>query len=367
MAFCGGSEQLGDGSGYGDHGNTLILHLRLDSPGRVERFALNRRGYRKVDTVRTNRINDFCSRVSPTWEIGDGGVFLDLQGMQRLHGSWGQGAAAICIRAQAEFPVWSAGLASSQLASRLASLVGSQGGDHRLFAVPQRAVPSFLSGFSIRVLNRSFHEVARLRSLGIHTLGDLQVLPENLLVAVFGANGSRLSKEAWGVHSGVRPGAYQEPGSQLVAQVLFATPLVSMVGEKALRRALALRALSKGVGVGRWSLSVRWSSGAKAAVWLPGPGSGSWVAWLTLMDGLWDKLPAHRQGIRQLDLFFQDRDGDRAQQMDLFEKPGGPVGLSRVIAQIRQKSDPSFAPASEALLAQWGPFWVTDSEKKDKV
>jgi nucleotidyltransferase/DNA polymerase involved in DNA repair len=303
--------------------------------------------------------------MTPSWQSEPEGVFLDLRGLQRLHGPGADGAVKICTRAQAEFPVWSAGLASSPLASRLASLAGRQGTAHGLFAVPHGAVPSFLSGFSIQVLNHFFREVPRLRALGIRTLGDLQVLPESLLIAVFGTVGSRLAKEARGVHSGTQVAAHSKNEAKneatLVAKIVFAKPLASVAAERALRQALAMRALSRGGGAGNWCLTVSWYSGTKVSVTLPGPVSESWTTWLALMDGLWAKLPRHRQGIHKLELFFQGRDGTLSQQLTLFESPGGSNELSRAIARIRQKIDPSFAPASEALLRQWGARWGKES------
>ncbi len=357
MASCGGSKG-GDGTSGGiDPSSSLILHLRLTAPVSTPDRVGNRGMGHPPDPLKDTLRRDFYSRMTPTWELDAEGVFLDLRGMERLHGPWAEAAASICQRARSEFPVWSAGLASSPLASRLASLVGGMGRGHKIFSVPRGAVSSFLAGFSIQVLSTHFREVPRLRSLGVRTLGDLQLLPKTLLFAVFGAVGHRLNEEAWGLHPDISAVLCSQPDQLLVAQIHFTKPLVSLEGEKALRQALAMRALSRGAGCGRWFLSVRWSSGARASVSHQSPTTESWSAWLALMEGLWAKLPSHRQGIVQLKLLFQGLEGDISQQMLLFENPAGSPDLSLAMAQIRQKVDPSFAPASEALLQEWGGCW----------
>ncbi len=301
---------------------------------------------------------EFYSRITPAWEVIPDGVLLDLRGMQRLHGPGANGAESICALALREFPIWSAGLASSPLAAQLASLMGGMGKGQKLFSVPRGAVPSFLAGFSINVLSHHSREVPRLHALGVHTLGDLQVLPKNLLSAVFGTVGDQLALDAWGIPSGNLGTNDSGPQSLTVAAVRFAKPLVSHGGEKALRRALAMRALCKVSAPGRWSLSVCWSSGASSTVEISGPRGESWPAWLVLLDDLWAKLPAHRQGIRQIRLLFRGTDDSFSSQLSLFEKSGDAQALGLAMFQISQKFESSLAPASEALLEKWGARWA---------
>ncbi len=357
MASCDDSKGGEGVSGQIDHSSSSILHLRLTAPVSTREQVGNRGIGHHCDPMKDTLRRDFYSRITPKWELDGEGVFLDLCGMERLHGPWAEGAASICRRARAEFPVWSAGLASSPLASRLASLVAGGGRGHKIFSVPRGTVSSFLAGFSIQVLSTHFREVPRLRSLGVRTLGDLQLLPKTLLVAVFGVVGHRLTDEAWGLHPDISAVQCSQPDQLLVAQIHFTKPLVSTRGEKALRQALAMRALARGTGCGRWFLSVRWSSGAGASVNQQSPTTESWSAWLALMDGLWAKLPSHRQGVVQLKLLFQGLEGGISQQMLLFENSAGSPDLSLAMAQIRQKIDPSFALASEVLLQEWGGRW----------
>jgi len=208
---------------------------------------------------------------------------------------------------------------------------------------------------------------ARLRSLGVRTLGDLQTLPQSLLTAVFGPVGLRLAKEANGLHCGTLAADRGRPDSFQVAQIHFSTPLTSGEGEKALRRALAVRALSKGFGAGRWFLSVCWSSGARATVSHPGPTTETWSTWLSLCDCLWSKLPFHRQGIREVELRFRGSGGGHSRQLGLFEEPREAAQLSRAISRIRNKVDPAFASASESLLLKWGASWGCGDKNKGPV
>jgi len=320
-------------------GNSLILHLRVNSTGcgKLQK--------------------DFCTRITPVWKNGPEGIFLDLRGLSRIYGPWADGAVSICQLAQREFPVQSAGLATSELSARLASLSAACGNGSKLLAVPCVAVSSFLAGFSVQVLKDDFREIPRLIALGVRTLGDLQILPENLLKAVFGSAGQNLSQLASGMGADLISQVCSEPERQLVLWASFKKPLVSTDGERALRRALATRIMPRELDCGRWFLSVQWSSGARAVVNHMAAPDQSWSAWLALIDGLWARLPAHRQGICHLELHFQRKSTRSSHQMALFKEPGGSLELSRAIIQIRRKFDPDFTSASEALLMSWGAVW----------
>ncbi len=150
-----------------------------------------------------------------------------------------------------------------------------------------------------------------------------------------------------------------------MARVSFTRPLTSEPGERALRRALAWRAMAwkpvpKTEGEplsGQWILTVNWSSGARATVISPSPHDETLAAWQDLFDCFWQKLPPHRQGICELDLLWEPIPGTSNLQMDLFEESVSSRPLARTIARIRQEADPSFASASEALLESWGARW----------
>lgn len=358
MASCGVSDGAGHGLKQAWGTASSILHLRFVPPSSDDKNSASKGEFFQGPPLNSVLQREFCTRITPVWETTTHGVLLDLGGMERLHGPWAAGAGAVCGLARAEFPVWSAGLASSPLAAKLASLVGGMGHGQQLYAVPEGSVPSFLAGFSIHVLSPRFDEISRLRSLGVRTLGDLQTLPKDLLAAVFGPVGAQLAQEASGLHSEVLGQDRSRSEPWPVAKIRFAKPLVSRVGEKALRRSLAIRALCSVGGPGRWFLRVEWSSGARARVSHSGPRSESWPDWLGMMDGLWDKLPAHRQGVCELELLFRGSAGGFSRQMSLFDNPDEESDLSQAMVHIRQKFDSSFAPASEALLQQWGACWV---------
>lgn len=361
MAFCGVFD-LDENIPVGiSEASSLILHLRLEPPASTAPHPGSRSLPRNFNSTREQIHRDFCSKITPSWHADENGLFLDLKGMERLYGPWAEGAGTICALAQREFPLWSAGLASSQLAAGLASSVAGKNGKSLLLAVPGGSLASFLAGFSIQVLGDHFREISKLPALGVHTLGDVQVLPVNLLVAVFGPAGHQISKESWGTKPEKLKAACGQPARLLVAQVHFSKPLVSSTGQKALRRALATRSLTRGVGRGQWFLVVRWSGGRRSSVSLPAPAVESWDSWLELMDALWSKLPPSRLGIRSLELNFQGNTEAESQQLGLFEEGKGAGELIAAISRIRQKFDPSFSSASEILLQQWGARWGTGS------
>ncbi len=307
MAFCGDSD-LPNEESFSPAQASHLLHLRWVQPGSYGGLSQpDKPGDHQSDSAIKgfdSACNDFCSRNSPLLWRGDGGVYLDLRGMDRLHGPWVQGAAEICHRAKFEFPVWSAGLASSPLASRLASLVAGQRGRQQLWAVPHGMVSSFLAGFPLRI-------------------------------------------------------------RVLVTSVSFTRPLSSEPGERALRRALALRAMAwkpARTGVkptsGRWMLTVRWSSGSQATVMASDPSRDTLAGWLAILASIWQKLPSHRPGISGVDLHFESHHGSSFRQMNLFDDSFGAEPLARTIARIRRRTDPGFASASEALLQSWGACWA---------
>lgn len=306
----------------------------------------------------------FCARMTPQWTVDAEGAFLDLKGTQRLHGPGADGALNLCRLARREFPVWSAGMASSVLSARLASWVAGCWGPQRVFTIPENSVPAFLAGFPIGVLGSGHREIPRLSLLGVRTLGDLQGLSADLMKAVFGSSGGQLIREAWG--QGAQPLApvSANPLQIRVTGARFSRPLNSAEAEKALRRSLAIRALAwNSIPRSqdyRWSLQARWSSGSGARVQNKAPLGKTLTAWLNLMENLWKKLPAHRQGLMKVELMVQPMQTMAPDQMDLFCFPGDEQDLARVVANIRRQADPGFSTASEGLLRKWGVAWLPE-------
>ena len=309
------------------------------------------------------RLREFCSRITPAWEWAVDGVFLDLTGTERLYGRGLDGLACVCRDARGTFDLRCAGAGPTSLAARLASLAACRTSAPGVLAVSPGSVAAFLSFFPIDLLPARNSETDRLRSLGVRTLGDLQDIPRPLLKAVFGPVGSRLADEASGLASRpLRRGDEPRGGSELVVGVRLDRPLTSRVGLSALRRAMAVRVLTSCPGGPggreRWILIARWSDGARASASLSEVGAtGTLVAWLTLLERLWDRLPRRRRGPVRLELRAGGRTGSGSRQGCLFPEDEAEHRLAEALRRIRSGGRDSLGPASESLLAAWGASW----------
>jgi protein ImuB len=137
---------------------------------------------------------DAAYGLSPRVEdAGAGVVFLDLEGLQALHGSEEEivrllvnGAAAVGLEA-------SVGVASTKIAARLAA---RDGGGRAI--VPRHAEWSFLAPLPVQLLEPSEGLRETLSRWGIRTLGELAELPASAVATRLGAEGGALVRRARG-------------------------------------------------------------------------------------------------------------------------------------------------------------------------
>lgn len=132
-------------------------------------------------------------------------AFLDVTGCEQLWGTAEQIARLIQrrIREEQHLPV-SLGVATNKLVAKIACDLGKPSG---LVIVPPGEERAFLAPLPLeRLWGVGKATGAKLRALGIETIGQLADWPEEQLAQVFGKNGRALSLSARGVdHSRVTP------------------------------------------------------------------------------------------------------------------------------------------------------------------
>ncbi len=143
-------------------------------------------------------------------------AFLDVTGCEQLWGTADQIARLIRRRIQEEqhLPV-SLGVATNKLIAKIACDLGKPSG---LVIVPPGEERAFLAPLPIeRLWGVGKSTGAKLRALGIETIGQLADWPEEQLVRMFGENGRFLALSARGIdHSRVTPSHERRSLSQEV-------------------------------------------------------------------------------------------------------------------------------------------------------
>lgn len=341
-----------------------VLHLRLPAADREA-----------VGTIPATSLADFCRRTTPYWEISSRGAFLDLTGTERLYGRGIDGAAFVSRLAldslgpnllpENNHGPWAAGAAPTRLAAGLASLMAARSGGGVLAVLPDQ-VSVFMKPFPVGYLPARRSVVNRLRQLGVRTLGDLQVVPRNLLGSVFGSDAQRLVDEALGFGNGVVTGD-QKAGSasasdmELVVGVRLPRPVSCNRLVTALCRGMAVRALTCCPGSpasrGRWRLTARWAEGSRDSVTAPGPRTPGWQSWHGLVDLLWKKLPLRRQGLLGAELRAESPGGIPPRQGSLFAACEADGRLEDVLRLSGKQATARLGPASEGLLVTRGAVW----------
>jgi hypothetical protein len=331
-----------------------ILHLRLTESD------LNPAGNPGGDSLA-----DFCRRTTPAWELSVRGAYLDLTGTNRLYGRGLDGATHVSRMARDLQGALSAGAAPTRFVAELASLTAARAGGGVLAVLPEQ-VPVFLKSFPVTFLPERRNVVNRLRQLGVRTLGDLQVVPRSLLQSVFGKGGPRLADEAWGRAAGFLVPALKipsgdAPGLDLVVGVRLARPVSSGPLILALRRGMAVRALTLCPGGparrGRWLLTAIWAEGARDSVRILGPEPQGWTSWLGLVERLWKRLPYRRQGLFGMELSAEPLGSPRSRQGSLFPFDEADCRLAEVLRHSRRESHHYLGPGSEDLLTSLGVSW----------
>lgn len=125
-------------------------------------------------------------------------MYLDMTGCERLHGEMGQTAEGMqeAILRELGLSV-SIGAASNKVVARIASGLHKPKG---LVIVPHGQERQFLAPLRLsRLPGIGSPTERRLHDLGIHTVGELADLPEELVVRTFGSTGGVLHERARGI------------------------------------------------------------------------------------------------------------------------------------------------------------------------
>lgn len=315
---------------------------------------------------------DFCRERTPNWAPARDGVFLDLSGTGRLYGHGTDGLARVCAEARDQLGLAAGGAGSTHLVARLASLMARSWGPGHLLSVPPWATRSFLAGFSLAVMPVSPRLMKRLRQLGVHTLGDLQMVPRPLLKAVLGTTGVGLAVQAAGLDR-AWPSAQTARETQPVWRVGFSCPrpLTSAALLRAARHGLAIRALTwfpaGPDGTSWWGLHARWPDGNLFQAKLPGTGEPTWLAWRSLIHRLWQRLPDRRSGLVHLELRAEGPLNPACSQISLFPADAAAIRLARVMRDLHGVAPGLMVPASEGLLRDRGVCWFQAACQVDGV
>jgi len=159
--------------------------------------------FRDGDSQGANRLREETTRVllsfSPRVQVASiDDFFVDLTGAGRLFGAACEVAAEIRARVRAEVGLpLTVGVATSKLMARLAGKLAKPGGVAELLPGYERA---FLSGLPVEQLPGVGRSIgAHLERFAIRTVGELALVPRELLFASFGRDGLVLYERARGV------------------------------------------------------------------------------------------------------------------------------------------------------------------------
>lgn len=152
----------------------------------------------------SRQVMDRLRSLAPSIEqISIDEAFLDISDINEPSESLARRLQAK-IRDDLDLPC-SIGIASNKLVAKIATEVGKKaakgiGPPFGLTIVPKGEEAAFLAPLPAEMLwGVGPKTSARLNDLGIHTIGDIAIWPENEMVRLFGENGRDLSKHARGL------------------------------------------------------------------------------------------------------------------------------------------------------------------------
>ena len=147
----------------------------------------------------SERFMAILEEFSPLLEpVGLDEAYLDVTGFESIHGSLRQMALAIKQRIKQELGlVASVGIASCKLVAKVASGLSKPDG---LLEVARGEERSFLAPLPLdRLPGIGKKTEAKLRGLGINTIGELSLVPLSTLKSHFGASGEVLHRLSSGI------------------------------------------------------------------------------------------------------------------------------------------------------------------------
>ena len=138
-----------------------------------------------------------CRRFAPSVETYLDEAYCDLSGTERLHG-----VLAVAVRALKDEILDGTGLTVTCGIGpnrMLAKLIGKTVKPDGLASIEARDADAFLRDLAVEQLAGVGHAYAEvLRSMNLRTIGDMRVLPIDVLEALFGANGRLLFERCRG-------------------------------------------------------------------------------------------------------------------------------------------------------------------------
>ena len=138
-----------------------------------------------------------CRRLAPSVETYLDEAYCDLSGTERLHG-----VLAVAVRALKDEILDGTGLTVTCGIGpnrMLAKLIGKTVKPDGLASIEARDADAFLRDLAVDKLAGVGHAYAEvLRSMNLRTIGDMRVLPIDVLEALFGANGRLLFERCRG-------------------------------------------------------------------------------------------------------------------------------------------------------------------------
>lgn len=156
--------------------------------------------FRDGDAQAANRLREGTTRVllgfTPRVEVASiDDFFLDLSGATRLYGDACEAAARIrrAVWTRVHLPL-TVGIGTSKLIARLAGKLAKPGGVAEILPGCER---SFLGSLPVRELPGVGHSIgAKLERFAIRTVGELALVPREILFASFGRDGLTLFDRA---------------------------------------------------------------------------------------------------------------------------------------------------------------------------
>ena len=175
--------------------------MPLRTAGRLCPHAIFLEGRHDLYAEWSDRVADILAQFSPVVEMASiDEAYLDLSGTERLHGPPLAAAGALIrkIGAKTGLPC-SAGLARTRLVAKVAS---DQGKPRGMVWVPAGAEAEFLAPLGVRrIPGIGKVTEAALHGMGIETVGQLAVIPQERLKEQFGQWGTALYRKSHGEDS----------------------------------------------------------------------------------------------------------------------------------------------------------------------
>ena len=161
--------------------------------------AVVRRGHRREYASYSKHVMGILAEYTPLLEpISIDEAFLDVTGCERLFGPTDELAHRIQQRILSELDLPSSlGVASNKLVAKVASALAKPRG---VLIVPAGEEAAFLAPLPVERL-WGIGEVAaqRLHGLGVHTIGQLAMLSEQQMKALFGSAAAEMHRRALGI------------------------------------------------------------------------------------------------------------------------------------------------------------------------